>query len=92
MDEAPEDALKYLSIIARTQNESTEFYPVSWTHTFLDIKVNNIVSPFIRILRAEKRETVFFVWGWRKEEPIGMAEVDENLDPPKMFSEYVRKG
>ena len=39
MDEASEDALKYLSVIARTQNESTQFYPVSWTHTFFDIEV-----------------------------------------------------
>lgn len=39
MDEVPEDALKYLSVLARTQNESTEYYPISWTHAFLDIKV-----------------------------------------------------
>ncbi|XP_065211727.1 voltage-dependent calcium channel subunit alpha-2/delta-3-like [Planococcus citri] len=38
MDEVPEDALKYLPVIARTQNENTQNYPVSWTHVFLDIK------------------------------------------------------
>lgn len=39
MDEVPEDALKYISVLARTQNESTEYYPITWTHAFLDIKV-----------------------------------------------------
>lgn len=58
MDEVPEDALKYLSVLARTQNESTEYYPITWTHAFLDIKVS--CSPVNEWLDLNKIDPLIF--------------------------------
>lgn len=77
MDEVPEDVLKYLPVIARTQNENTQNYPVSWTHVFLDTKVSSthrrMGRPFMFIILT------LYLANYFKQKDKGKQEGDADL-------------